>query len=257
MTSTTIKIAGLDLELFEAGHGAPLLWLHGGEGFNPGQDFAGQIATQRRLIAPSHPGFGHSQLPDWLDSVEDIAHIHLELLDRLGLDKIDVAGCSIGGWIAAEMATKSPERIRKLVMIGPVGIKVGPADRLDIPDIFAMPQEDVDKLLFHDPDRMRVDLAALPEDELTVLMRNREAMALLTWEPWMHNPKLKHRLHRISAPALFLRGASDGLVSAEYLRAYAALLPNARTSEIAAAGHAPHLEQPKAVASTLFDFLKS
>jgi len=257
LKTTTIKISGLDLELFEAGQGAPLLWLHGGQGFNPNQEFIGLFAAQRRLIVPSHPGFGRSELPDWIDSVDDIAHIHLELLDRLGIDKIDVVGCSLGGWIAAEMGTMSPERIARLVMIGPVGIKVGPTDKLDIPDIYAMPQEDVDKLLFHDPDRMKLDYSSLPEDELTILMRNRETTALLVWEPWMHNPKLKHRLHRINAPALFMRGASDGLVSADYLRAYAGLLPNARTFEIPAAGHAPHLEQPKAVASVLFDFLRN
>ena len=45
----------------------------------------------------------------------------------------------------------------------------------------------------------------------------------------MHNPKLKHRLHRVTAPTLFMRGESDGLVSADYLAAYARLLPNART----------------------------
>ena len=56
------------------------------------------------------------------------------------------------------------------------------------------------------------------------MFRNRETLALLTWEPWMHNPKLKHRLHRAAMPALFVRGESDGLVSAEYLAGYAKLL---------------------------------
>ena len=89
------------------------------------------------------------------------------------------------------------------------------------------------------------------------MFRNRETLALLTWEPWMHNPKLKHRLHRIGAPALFVRGASDGLVSAEYLEAYARLLPDARTLTIPAAGHAPHLEAPQALASAVLGFLES
>ena len=60
----------------------------------------------------------------------------------------------------------------------------------------------------------------------------------------MHNPKLRHRLHRVTAPTLFLRGESDGLVSADYLAAYARLLPNARADTIARAGHAPHVEEP-------------
>ena len=50
------------------------------------------------------------------------------------------------------------------------------------------------------------------------MFRARETLALLTWEPWMHNPKLKRSLHRVAAPALFIRGESDGLVSASLSR---------------------------------------
>jgi pimeloyl-ACP methyl ester carboxylesterase len=251
----TVKVADVDLELFESGKGSPVLFLHGANGFDPRQPFVAPLSAQRRLIAPSHPGFGKSSLPDWLDSIDDIAHVYLELLDTLGLDDVDIVGCSIGGWIAAEMATKSPERVRRLVMVGPVGVKVGSADKLDIPDIFAMPQADVHKLLYHDPARMAVDPGKMPDAELAVMFRNRETLALLVWEPWMHNTKLKRRLHRVKAPALFVRGASDGLVSDDYLKAYAGLLPNARTLTIPAAGHAPHLEQPEALASAVLEFL--
>jgi pimeloyl-ACP methyl ester carboxylesterase len=256
LKTATIKIAGIEIEMFEAGEGPALLWLHGDQGFDPKAEFVPLLAARRRLIVPSHPGFGRSSLPDWLDSIDDIAHLYLELLDRLELGVVDVAGCSIGGWIAAEMAAKSPERIRRLVMIGPVGVKVGSADKLDIPDIFAMPQDEASKLLFHDSTRMKPDLAKMSDEELTVMVRNRETLALLTWEPWMHNPKLKHRLHRADMPALFVRGEGDGLVSADYLAAYAKLLPKARTLAIPAAGHAPHLEQAQPLASAVLEFLE-
>ena len=256
MTTKTIQIAGIDLELQDIGQGAPLLWLHGGQGFSAKHTFVELIAAKRRLIVPSHPGFGHSSLPDWLDSVDDIAHLYLELLDRLELRSVDVVGNSIGGWVAAEMATKVPERIRRLVMIGPVGVKVGSPDRLDIPDVFAMSQDDASKLLFHDPAKMKVDQTKLSDDELTIMFRNRETLALLVWEPWMHNPKLKRRLHRATMPALFIRGGSDGLVSGEYMSAYAKLMPNARIHTITAAGHAPQLEQPEQLASAVLEFLE-
>jgi len=249
------KVADIDLELFESGKGSPVLFLHGGEGFDQRQPFVAPLAARRRLIAPSHPGFGKSSLPEWLDSVDDIAHVYLELLDTLGLDKVDIVGCSIGVWIAAEMATKSPERVNRLVMVGPVGVKVGSPDKLDIPDIFALPQADVQKLIYHDPAKMAPDTKKMTDDELAAMFRNRETLALLVWEPWMHSTKLKHRLHRVKSPALFIRGGSDGLVSDAYLKAYAALLPNARTLTIPAAGHAPHLEQPEAFASAVLEFL--
>jgi pimeloyl-ACP methyl ester carboxylesterase len=249
-----VKIADVELELFDSGQGSPVLFLHGASGFSERQPFVAPLATKRRLIAPSHPGFGKSSLPEWLDSIDDIAHIYLEFMDKIGLQKTDLIGCSIGAWIAAEIATKVPERVGKLVMVGPVGVKVGSTDKLDIPDIFAMPQDDVNKLVFHDPSKAP-EPRKMSDDELATMFRNRETTALLVWEPWMHNPKLKRRLHRVKSPALFIRGASDGLVSADYLKAYAGLLPNARTLTIPAAGHAPHLEQPEAFVSAVVEFL--
>jgi pimeloyl-ACP methyl ester carboxylesterase len=252
-----IAVAGAELELFDAGEGRPILFLHSASGFAPQHPYVALLSARHRLIAPSHPGFGASSLPDWIDAVADIAYIHLELLDRLGLDQVDVIGCSIGGWIAAELASMSPRTVRRLVLVGPVGVKTGPVDQLDIPDIFALPQGDVEKLLFHDPERMRLDPVRLTDEQLAIMVRNRETLALLAWEPYMHNPKLSHRLHRVTAPTLFLRGESDGVVSADYLAAYARLLPNARTATIAVAGHAPHTEQPDAFARAALDFLET
>jgi pimeloyl-ACP methyl ester carboxylesterase len=251
-----IAIAGVDLDIFEAGEGPPLLFLHSAQGFAPEHPYVAPLSARHRFIAPSHPGFGKSSLPDWIDAVDDIAYIYLELLDHLNLQQVDLIGCSIGGWIAAELATKAPERVHRLVMVGPVGVKTGPPDRLDIPDIFAIPQSDLESLLFHDPARMRMEPSRLTDEQLAISVRNRETLALLAWEPYMHNTKLPHRLHRVTAPTLFVRGASDGLVSAAYIDSYARLLPNARTATIAAAGHAPQVEQPEAFARTVLAFLE-
>jgi len=251
----TLTVAGTELELFEAGSGNPVLFLHSGQGVTANDPFLALLATKRRVIAPSHPGFGKSALPDWVDSVDDIAHMYLELMDRLELSHVDIIGCSIGGWITAEIATKVPGRIKKLVMIGPVGVKTGTADKLDIPDVFAIPQDEFAKLIFHDPEKFRPDLKTMPEDAINIMVRNRETLALIAWEPYMHNPKLRHRLHRVTAPVLFVRGESDGLVSADYLQRYAALLPNTRIETIAKAGHAPQLEQPQVLLEKVLAFL--
>lgn len=255
MDRSTITIAGCEIEIHQQGAGEPLLFLHPAGGFQPDSAFVPMLAKGRRLICPSHPGFGRSALPDWMDHVDDIAHIYLELMDKLDIAKTDIVGCSIGGWITAEMVTKSPERFGKIVFVGPVGVKTGPADKLEIPDIFVMPPSEVPKIMFHDPAKMAVDPSKMSDEVLTISVRNRESLALLAWEPYMHNPKLKHRLHRIASPTLFLRGASDGLVSADYLAAYAALVPGAKMATIAEAGHGPHMEQPEAFAQTVNQFL--
>lgn len=255
MQRSTVTIAGCELEVHEAGSGTPLLYLHPGGGFRPTDAFLAEAAKTRRVIAPSHPGFGGSALPDWIDSVDDIAHIYLELMDHYGLQKVDVIGCSIGGWITMEMATKAPERFGKIALMAPVGVKTGPADQLDIPDIFVMAPPDLPKIMFHDPSKFPFDPSKMSDAELAVHVRNRETLALLVWEPYMHNPKLKHRLQRVKSPTLFVRGASDGLVSEKYMQAYAKLVPGAKTLTIPEAGHALQQEQPQAFGKAVLEFL--
>ena len=257
LTGSTYDISRLETLVFSGGDGAPLFLLHGEDYFAPDDTFIRLLSQHRRVIVPSHPGFGPSVLPDWIDNVEDIAHLYIALLDRLDLREVDVVGCSIGGWIAAEMATRSLDLIRKLALVGPVGVKTGPIDRLDVPDIFAMSQQKLDGLLYHDPSSARIDPATMTDEQLATLARNRETLALLTWEPYMHNTKLRHRLANSKCPALLLRGESDGLISAEYLAAYAGLFPDARTLTIPQAGHLPHREQPERLASAILAFLEN
>ena len=138
MQRHVMAIAGVELELFEVGEGPPILYLHNGGGFDPEHEFVRLLSVRRRLIAPSHPGFGQSSLPDWIDSVDDIAHIHLELMDRLGLRQrrpgrlLDrrLDRRRNGDQSRRNASTSSRWSAR-------VGVKTGPDDKLDIPDIFA------------------------------------------------------------------------------------------------------------------------
>jgi pimeloyl-ACP methyl ester carboxylesterase len=251
-----ITLAGVDIDVWEGGDGPPLLFLHGAGGFRPGPVYLDLLGRHRRVIAPSHPGFGLSGLADWMDRPDDIAHLYLELLDRLNIGHLDVIGTSFGGWVAAELATMQPQRVRRLVLVAPAGVKTGSRDELDIPDIFAQPADAMQRMLYADPDKFRVDPAAMSDEELRIMLRNRESFALFAWEPYLHNPKLPHRLHRVTCPTLFLRGAHDGLISAEYTARYAALLPNARIITLPDTAHVPQLEQPDAFTAAVLAFLQ-
>lgn len=161
----TLGIAGVELEIHESGNGPPLLYLHAGGGFHPTHPAIPLLTEKRRVIAPSHPGFGGSSLPNWINSVDDIAHIYLELIQQLNLENIIIIGASIGGWIAAEIATKNTSRISHLVLVGPSGIKVGPRDELDIPDIFAMTPSELETKLFHNPERFHKNISIMNGDD--------------------------------------------------------------------------------------------
>jgi pimeloyl-ACP methyl ester carboxylesterase len=106
-----------------------------------------------------------------------------------------------------------------------------------------------------DQEKSKRDFGAMSDDELTVVARNMESFARFCWEPYMHNPTLKHRLHRIQTPTLVLWGEQDGVASAAYGKAYAGLIPGAKFATIAEAAHYPQIEQPEAVLKALRAFI--
>jgi pimeloyl-ACP methyl ester carboxylesterase len=253
--SRWLTVTEVRLEVVDRGRGRPILWLHGEEGLDPDAPVLDRLAGHGRLLAPVHPGYGHSPEAEGIDTVDDLAYLYLDLLAQQGARDAVVVGCSLGGWIAAEMAVKSTEHIARLVLVGPLGIKVGDREARDIPDIFALHPDEVLRLQYHEPARARLDHASLSDDRLTVIARNREATALYAWEPYFHDPKLRGRLHRVGVPTLLLWGAEDRFVAADYYgAAYRDAIPGARLETIAGAGHFPHLEQPEAVAASVRAF---
>ena len=140
-------------------------------------------------------------------------------------------------------------------MVAPYGIKVGDRPIANIADIYLLHPDEVMRRTWCDPQTGQRDYKALPEDELLVIARNRESLARFCWEPFMHDPKLVHRLHRIRVPALVVAGEADGITAPAYGRAFAGLIPNARFAVIPEAGHLPHIEQPERFMQILDDFL--
>ncbi len=253
-----LTVHGVQLEIVERGQGRPIILLHGEDGLDPKAPFLDLLAAHGRVIAPSHPGFGHSPDAETIDTIDDLAYLYLDLLAEQDLREAIVIGFSLGGWIAAEMAVKSTDRLAKLVLVAPVGIKVGDRETRDIPDIFALRPDEVARLQYHDRARAVVDYTTLSDDALTVIARNREATALYGWEPYFHNPKLRQRLPRINIPTLLLWGASDRFITPGYYgAAYRDAIPGARLEIIERAGHFPHLEQPEAFVERVRKFLDS
>src|SRR5262249_8798099 len=239
-----ITVNGVRLEAIEKGRGRPLLFLHPGIGLEREAPVIDRLAEKARVIAPSHPGFGGSEQPKSFTTIDDLAYFYLDLFDTLDLKDTVVVGVSLGAWIAAEIAVKSTARISKLVLANAVGIKVGSRDTRDIVDMFALTEPELSALAYFDPKRAERDYAAMPEADVRIVARNREATARYAWSPYMHDPKLKGRLHRVRIPTLLLWGAADRILSEDYGRAYCAAIPCARFETIERAGHYPPLQPP-------------
>lgn len=250
----SIMINGCSVEVIERGRGRPILFLHPHIGIDPSVSVIDHLAKGGRLIAPSHPGFGHSQRPADVTTVDDLSYFYLDLMDALDLRETLVVGVSFGAWLAAEIAVKSTARIAGLVLGNPIGIRVGSRETRDMADIFAMLEDEFLARAFADPSAGRRDYRAMTADQLTVVATNREATGLYAWSPYMHDPKLKSRLHRIRVPALVLWGTADQLMADGYGHAFCSALPGAKFETLTGAGHFPHLEQPKAFAERVLAF---
>ena len=249
-----INIGEASLEAFTAGDGPPLLFLHGGDYFPQNQAFLEILGRRRRVIAPRHPGFGRSERPDGFRSVDDLAYLYLDLLDRQDLRDVTLVGSSFGGWIALEMSVRSVERVGRLVLIDSLGVKFGGREERDIADIYALPNTEVLRRTFFDPVRMAPDYARFDDDSAMIVARDREATALYGWRPYMHNPGLRQWLHRVRVPTLVIWGEGDGIVTLDYGEKLCRSLPDARFERVREAGHYPQIERPDVVADAIEGF---
>jgi pimeloyl-ACP methyl ester carboxylesterase len=252
--SPSIVVNGTGVEAIERGQGRPILFLHPGIGIDSDAPVLDALARGGRLIAPSHPGFGNSPLPKGIATVDDMSYFYLDLLDTLDLKDTLVVGVGLGAWIAAEIAVKDSSRLSHLVLANAIGVKTGDRETREIVDIWSIMPAQFDELAWADPSKAQHDYASLPQAASLAAARNREAAARLCWSPYMHNPKLKHRLHRIRIPTLFLWGTADRILSERYGRAFCAMIPGARFETIERAGHFPHLEQPDEFARRVIAF---
>ncbi|HXH08869.1 MAG TPA: alpha/beta hydrolase [Alphaproteobacteria bacterium] len=251
-----LVVANMELEVIRRGAGRPLLVLHGMQNLDPHARFVELLGKHAKVIAPSHPGFGHSARPSDFDTVYDLVHLYLEVLDALPYERISLMGLSFGGWLAAEVAVKCCHRLDRLVLVDAFGIKISDRETPDILDVFNTAPQEVQRRSWHDPTKWAPDFNAMSDDELVVRARNWEALCLYGWHPYMYSPQLKRWLRRITVPTLVLWGASDGIVTPAYGRAYSGLIPGARFEVIAEAGHHPEIEQPEAFVERVAAFLQ-
>ena len=254
--SERLTVLGIELELVRRGSGRPVLLLHGFDTVDPEAPFLDLLGRHVEIVAPSAPGFGHSPRPQDFDTIYDLVHLHLALLDALPSERLTLLGFSLGGWLAAEMAAACSHRLSKLVLVDPVGIKVSDRETPDILDIFNKSPDEVRRRSWHDPDRFAPDYNAMSDEALVVHARNREALCLYAWHPYMYNPQLPRWLGRIKVPTLLVWGTSDRVVTPDYGRAYSRLIPGSRFELIEAAGHHPEIEQPEAFVERVSRFLE-
>ena len=246
-------VNGCRVRIMRQGRGVPLLFLHGASGARRWLPFMASLAESYDVIVPEHPGFGVSETPDWLDNVSDLAYFYQDLMDHLRLDQVHLVGTSLGGWIAAELATCNCAKLKSLTLVAPAGVSVA---GVRWPDMFMWSPEELTRKLFHDSQLAKAMPKPANDEEVMIALKNRLTTAKLGWSQRMHNPQLRKWLHRISVPTLIIWGDDDQVLPVAYGAAYKDLIPASSLEIIAECGHLPHVEKAQLFVEKVLRFTK-
>lgn len=256
-TETFVDAAGVRVQLRRGGTGAPLLVLHGELGVPGWLGAYAQLARHFTVYVPSLPGFGQSARPDWIVSVRDLAAWVTWFIRDLKLSQpLPVIGFSLGGWIAAEIATVNASLFTKMVLVGAAGLK---PEEGEIWDYFVHSSKEAFARAFCDPAQAPeyaryYGKAWTPEEEIQA-EQNREMAARLLWKPYMRSHTLPALLRGVATPTLVVWGREDAIIPVDVCQRFVRAIPGATAKVLDRCGHLPEMEQPDAFARAVLDFL--
>lgn len=250
----------------EVGDGPPLLLLNGYAATKADWDpsFLEALGAASRVICPDHRGIGDSPPLPGETTIAVMAADALTFMQELGLEQVDLAGWSMGGMVAQQLAATAPERVRRLVLLstdhgGPDAVQADPATWARLIDHSGTPREQASRLLslIFPPDLGAVidaqfgeivaaARAALPEATLFAQER-----ALAAW----HAEPVGDRLGAITAPTLVAAGTQDVVIPFANTDLLAAALPDARAQAFDGGGHAFMAQAPADLAAAINGFL--
>ncbi|MEK7687139.1 MAG: alpha/beta hydrolase [Pseudomonadota bacterium] len=246
--TTTVDVNGFPCRVWTKGSGPKLGFLAGLGGLPRWLPFLDRLAETRTVIVPSLPGYpgglGHTELDTHLDWVLAVR----QLIDKTGLAGADLAGASVGGAFAAEMAAIFPGHVRRLALIAPFGLF---DDKEPAADPWAQRKEVLPGLMCASGEKWTA-LVAPPEGANSVewpieMTRAAEAAARAFWP--LGDTGLRKRLGLIASPTLIVWGDRDALLPSSYAQKFATAINGAsRVEIIAGAGHLAYLDQPETVA---------
>ncbi|GJM27757.1 MAG: hydrolase [Cyclobacteriaceae bacterium] len=250
------------------GAGEPLLLIHGAfSSLHTFDKWSKALSGSHQIIRLDLPGFGLSDSMDGYDySIKALVKFMTRFMDQLGIQKCSIAGSSLGGWLAWEMAISKPDRVEKLVLISSAGFM----EEQNIPLPFKMARTPVlgkvmkyaikKNVLRKFLNQVFVDQKQVTDElvdryyDLISRAGNPEAFHALA------NGKYKSRSNKlkdITAPTLIMWGEEDAWVPIENGYWFQVCIPNSQLIVYEGVGHIPMEEIPERTARDLRKFLKS
>ena len=258
-----VEVGGLRIAFDTAGHGPPLLLLHGG--FSDRRAWRPQLAglaDEFTLVAWDAPGCGGSSDPPGTFRLTDYADHLAGFVAALGLDNPDVLGLSFGSGLALELYRRHPDIPRTLILASAYAGWAGslPPDevraRLErgTRDAQRPPQEWVDDYL---PTFFSGQVAPEVVEASAAMMLDTRPEGMLPMLRSLAEADLRDVLPTISVPTLLLYGELDVRAPLPVAHDLHARIPTSRLVVLPGAGHDTNLEVPEAFNDSVRSFLRA
>ena len=257
-TETFVNAADVKVQLRRGGKGEPLLVIPGELGVPGWINAYKELAKDFDVIVPSLPGFGQSSRPEWLMTVKDLAAwITWFIRDQKLPTPLNVVGLSMGAWAVGEIATTNSQIFKKMVLVGPGGLK---PEHGEIFDYFVNSAKDAFEKSFHNPKACAEYTQYYGKDwtpeEADQVEVNREMACRITWKPYMHNITLHWLAQGIKTPTLIVHGRQDQIVPLNAGERWKKIVPGAQIKVIDNCGHMVEMEKPAELVAAVKTFLK-
>jgi pimeloyl-ACP methyl ester carboxylesterase len=209
-----------------------------------------------RVYLPDLPGYGQSEQPAGFSySVPDEAEVIKGFFDKLNLERVDLGGWSMGGWIVQRVAAENPDRIRKLVLFDSAGLAIKPAwnTALFTPDT---PEQlaELDNLLMPHPPPVPPFVAA---DILRMSRRNAWVIHRALASMLAGGDTTDQLLPGLRMPVLLVWGEMDHIVPLSAGKQMHQLIPQSELEVVAGCGHLAPRQCATRIAPVVVAFLRT
>ncbi|MER6849780.1 alpha/beta fold hydrolase [Streptomyces flaveolus] len=274
MHERLLDVGGKKIFVAEVGEGTPVLLLHGGgpgaSGVSNYSRNIAELAKEFRVIVPDLPGYGRSSKGiDIADPYGALATGIRSVLDQLGLEKAHFVGNSYGGACALRLALDTPQRVDRMVLMGPGGI--GTTRALPTPGLNSL----LNYYTGEGPSRQKLETfirdylvfnaAHIPDSIIDARYRASIDPEVVAAPPLRRPKSLRSlckmdftrdkRLNRLAVPTLVLWGAADKVNRPSGGRMLAERMPNCDLYEVANTGHWVQWERADLFNQLCADFL--
>jgi len=248
----TVVVNGIKLAYTRRGKGTPLLLIHGYPLDHTSWDeVASLLENEFDVITPDLRGFGQSTTVETPYTISEMADDLAGLLDHLGIEKIALAGHSMGGYVALAFARKYPQRVSGLGLVSSQAVADSPEGKERRYQTAAdVAQKGIGIVAEAMTPKLSADVRVRALVRAVIEKQSRPAV-IGALKAMAEREDLMSYLSFVPFPVTLIHGDVDVLIPVERAKEIKAVLPSARFVELQGAGHMPMMEFPNETANGL------